>query len=148
MMMYQEQINNFIHNGTYQYQLDTFGNLVVDENNPNFSTKYLKVGLYNSNYDVNKIESLLPSVKFEEFIPMLSTPINTNVNTSNNYVESVLASVGFELAAGGTSERIPSQVIPSQVIADLDYTIQQLIAERDDANTKLNNIVAKLTPPA
>lgn len=143
MMIYQEQINNFIHNGTYQYQLDTFGNLVVDENNPNFSTQYLKVGLYDSNYDVDKIESLLPSVKFEEFIPMLSTPINTNVNTSNNYVESVLASVGLELAAGGTSE-----CIPSQVIADLDYTIQQLIAERDDANTKLNNIVAKLTPPS
>lgn len=143
MMMYQEQINNFIHNGTYQYQLDTFGNLVVDENNPNFSNKYLKVGLYDSNYDVNKIESLLPSVKFEEFIPMLSAPINTNVNTSNNYVESVLASVGFELAASGNTE-----CIPQQCVADLDYTIQQLIAERDDANTKLNNIIAKLTPPS
>lgn len=136
MSMYQEQINDFIHNGTYQYQLDTFGNLVVDENNPSFATQYLKVGLYDFNYDVNKIESLLPSVKFEEFIPVLSTPINTNVNTSNNYVESVLA------ASGSINS------VSSQVIADLEYTIQQLKAERDDANTKLNNIIAKLTPPS
>jgi hypothetical protein len=134
--MYQEQINNFIHNGIYQYQLDTFGNLVVDENNPSFSTQYLKVGLYDFNYDVNKIESLLPSVKFEEFIPVLSTPINVNVNTSNNYVESVLA------ASGSVNS------VSSQVIAELEYTIQQLKAERDDANTKLNNIIAKLTPPS
>ena len=136
MSMYQEQINNFIHNGIYQYQLDTFGNLVVDENNPSFSTQYLKVGLYDFNYDVNKIESLLPSVKFEEFIPVLSTPINVNVNTSNNYVESVLA------ASGSVNS------VSSQVIAELEYTIQQLKAERDDANTKLNNIIAKLTPPS
>jgi len=132
--MYQEQINNFIHNGIYQYQLDTFGNFVVDENNPSFSTQYLKVGLYDFNYDVNKIESLLPSVKFDEFIPVLANPINTNVNTSNNYVESVLAA------------SISS--VPLEVIAELEYTIQQLKAERDDANTKLNNIVAKLTPPS
>jgi hypothetical protein len=136
MITYQEQTNNFIHNGTYQYQLDVFGNFVVDENNPSFSTQYLKVGLYDFNYDVNKIESLLPSVKFEEFIPVLSTPINANVNTSNNYVESVLA-------AGGSINSVPSQII-----AELEYTIQQLKADRDDANTKLNNIVAKLTPPA
>ena len=136
MNMYQEQINNFIHNGIYQYQLDTFGNLVVDENNPSFSTQYLKVGLYDFNYDVNKIESLLPSVKFEEFIPVLSTPINVNVNTSNNYVESVLA------ASGSVNS------VSSQAIAELEYTIQQLKAERDDANTKLNNIIAKLTPPS
>jgi hypothetical protein len=136
MITYQEQINNFIHNGTYQYQLDTFGNFAVDENNPSFSTQYLKVGLYDFNYDVNKIESLLPSVKFEEFIPMLSTPINVNVNTSNNYVESVLAADGS------------INSVSSQVIAELEYTIQQLKADRDDANTKLNNIVAKLTPPS
>ena len=44
MNEYQKQINDFIINGTYDYQLDAYGNLTIDQNNPSFSTKYFNVG--------------------------------------------------------------------------------------------------------
>ena len=91
--MYQEKLNQFILNGTYTYQLDSIGNLVIDENKPSFETKYLKVGLYDYSYDINKIEAVNSTV-FEEFSPIITVPIDTNVNTSTNFVESILRASG------------------------------------------------------
>ena len=139
--MYQEKLNKFILNGTYDYQFDTEGNLVINENNPSFETKYLKVGLYDYYYDINKIESVNSTV-FKEFIPIINVPIDTNVNTSTNFVESILrASGSLNISANGIT-------IPPEALAELEYAILQLKAERDDANTKLNDIVSQLTPPS
>lgn len=139
--MDQSKLNQFILNGTYAYQLDNAGNLVVDENNSNFETQYLKVGLYDYSYDNNKIEYINSTV-FEEFLPIVNIPIDTNVNTSTNFVESILrASGSLNVSANGIT-------ITPEALAELEYAILQLRAERDDANTKLNNIVSQLTPPS
>jgi len=137
--MYQKKLNQFILNGTYTYQLDNVGNLVIDENKPSFETKYLKVGLYDYSYDINKVEAVNSTV-FEEFSPIINVPIDTNVNTSTNFVESILrASGSLNISANGIT-------ITPDALAELEYAILQLKAERDDANTKLNNIVSQLTP--
>lgn len=139
--MYQEKLNKFILNGTYDYQLDAVGNLVIDENNPSFETKYLKVGLYDYYYDINKIEYVNSTV-FKEFIPIINVPIDTNVNTSTNFVESILrASGSLNVSANGIT-------ITPEALAELEYAILQLKGERDHANTQLNNLVSQLTPPS
>lgn len=139
--MYQEKLNQFILNGTYTYQFDDVGNFIVDENKPSFETKYLKVGLYDFSYDINKIESINSTV-FEEFSPIINVPIDTNVNTSTNFVESILrASGSLNVSSNGIT-------ITPEALAELEYAILQLKAERDDANTKLNDIVSQLTPPS
>jgi len=139
--MYQEKLNKFILNGTYDYQLDTVGNFVIDENNPSFETKYLKVGLYDYYYDINKIEYVNSTV-FKEFIPIINVPIDTNVNTSTNFVESILrASGSLNVSANGIT-------ITPEALAELEYAILQLKGERDHANTQLNNLVSQLTPPS
>lgn len=141
MIMYQKQLNQFIQNGTYTYKLDNVGNLVIDDNNPSFETKYLKVGLYDYYYNINKIEAI-NEVQFEEFIPAISVPIDTNVNTSTNFVESILRTSGsLNVSSAGIT-------ITPEALAELEYAILQLKAERDDANTKLNTIVSQLTPPS
>ncbi len=139
--MYQEKLNQFILNGTYTYQLDDVGNLVIDENKPSFETKYLKVGLSDFSYDINKVEAVNSTV-FEEFSPIVNVPIDTNVNTSTNFVESILrASGSLNISSNGIT-------ITPEALAELEYAILQLKAERDDANTKLNDIVSQLTPPS
>jgi len=139
--MYQEKLNKFILNGTYDYQLDTVGNFVIDENNPSFETKYLKVGLYDYYYDINKIEYVNSTV-FKEFIPIINVPIDTNVNTSTNFVESILrASGSLNVSANGIT-------ITPEALAELEYAILQLKGERDHTNTQLNNLVSQLTPPS
>lgn len=139
--MYQEKLNNFILNGTYNYQLDNLGNLVIDENKPSFETKYLKIGLYDYTYNNNKIESL-NNVEFTEFIPMINQPIDTNINTSTNFVESILRSSGsLNVSSNGLT-------ITPEALAELEYVILQLKNERDDAYTKLNTIISQLTPPS
>lgn len=139
--MYQEKLNKFILNGTYTYQLDDVGNLIIDENKPSFETKYLKVGLYDFYYDINKIEAVNSTV-FEEFSPIINVPIDTNVNTSTNFVESILrASGSLNISSNGIT-------ITPEALAELEYAILQLKSERDDANTKLNDIVSQLTPPS
>jgi hypothetical protein len=143
--MYQEQLNSFILNGTYDYKLDVFGNLTIDEKNPSFETKYFKVGLYDFNYNVNKIEAL-NQFDFSEFIPTVTPPIDTDVNTSANYVESLIrASGSLSMGISQNGQRLIS--ITPEILAELEYTIQQLKYERDDANVKLNSLVSQLTPP-
>ncbi len=138
--MYQQQLNQFILNGTYTYELDRVGNFIVDDNKPSFETKYLNVGLYDYSYDVNRIEAINLS-GFEEFIPMVKVPIDTNVNTSTNFVESILRSSGsLNISANGIT-------IAPESLAELEYAILQLKSERDDAYTKLNDIISQLTPP-
>jgi hypothetical protein len=139
--MYQEQLNQFIQNGTYTYKLDSVGNFVIDDNNPSFETKYLNVGLYDYYYNINKIQSIT-EVQFNEFVPTITVPIDTNVNTSTNFVESILrASGSLNISSNGIT-------ITPEALAELEYAILQLKAERDDANTKLNTIVSQLTPPS
>jgi hypothetical protein len=130
--MYQEQLNQFIQNGTYTYKLDSVGNFVIDDNNPSFETKYLNVGLYDYYYNINKIQSIT-EVQFNEFVPTI---------TSTNFVESILrASGSLNISSNGIT-------ITPEALAELEYAILQLKAERDDANTKLNTIVSQLTPPS
>lgn len=139
--MYQEKLNKFILNGEYTYQLDSSGNLVIDENKPSFETKYLKVGLYDYSYEINKIEAL-NAPTFQEFIPVITTPIDTNINTSTNFVESILR------ASGSLSVSSNGLTITPEALAELEYAILQLRSERDDAYTKLNTIISQLTPPS
>ena len=138
--MYQDKLNQFIRNGEYTYKLDNVGNLVIDENNPSFETKYLKVGLFDFYYNINKIE-YINQIQFTEFVPTINVPIDTNVNTSTNFIESILrASGSLNISSNGIT-------ITPETLAEIEYAILQLKAERDDANTKLNTIVSQLTPP-
>ena len=133
-MSYQKEIEDYVNNGTYDYKVDSFGNFTIDANNPSFNSEYISFTLNDFVYDSKKIEQL-NQVTFQEFIPTVqsNTVIDINMNDIFNQ----------------TSDTDPTTnklSITTENADEIQYIIQKLQSERDDANKKLNDIISRLEP--
>ena len=133
-MSYQKEIEAYVNNGTYDYKVDSYGNFVIDANSPSFNSEYISFTLNDFVYSSKKIEQL-NQVVFQEFIPTVqsNTVINVNMNDIFNQPADVDPS-NNKLA------------ITAENADEIQYIIQKLQFERDDANKKLNDIISRLEP--
>ena len=133
-MSYQKEIEAYVNYGTYDYKVDSYGNLVIDANSPSFNSEYISFTLNDFVYSSKKIEQL-NQVVFQEFIPTVqsNTVINVNMNDIFNQPADV-DPANNKLA------------ITAENADEIQYIIQKLQFERDDANKKLNDIISRLEP--
>ena len=133
-MSYQKEIEAYVNNGTYDYKVDSYGNFVIDANSPSFNSEYISFTLNDFVYSSKKIEQL-NQVVFQEFIPTVqsNTVINVNMNDIFNQPADV-DPANNKLAITAENED------------EIQYIIQKLQFERDDANKKLNDIISRLEP--
>ena len=133
-MSYQKEIEAYVNNGTYDYKVDSYGNFVIDANSPSFNSEYISFTLNDFVYSSKKIEQL-NQVVFQEFIPTVqsNTVINVNMNDIFNQPTDV-DPANNKLA------------ITAENADEIQYIIQKLQSERDDANKKLNDIISRLEP--
>lgn len=133
-MSYQKEIEDYVNNGTYDYKVDLYGNFTIDTNNPSFSSKYISFTLNDFVYDSKKIEQL-NQVTFQEFIPTVqsNTVIDINMNDIFNQT-------------ADTDPTTNKLTITAENADEIQYIIQKLQSERDDANKKLNDIISRLEP--
>jgi hypothetical protein len=133
-MSYQKEIEDYVNNGTYDYKVDSFGNFTIDANNPSFNSEYISFTLNNFVYDSKKIEQL-NQVTFQEFIPTVqsNTVIDINMNDIFNQ-------------PADTDPTTNKLTITAENADEIQYIIQKLQSERDDANKKLNDIISRLEP--
>jgi hypothetical protein len=85
-------------------------------------------------YDSKKIEQL-NQVTFQEFIPTVqsNTVIDINMNDIFNQ-------------PADTDPTTNKLTITAENADEIQYIIQKLQSERDDANKKLNDIISRLEP--
>jgi hypothetical protein len=133
-MSYQKEIEDYVNNGTYDYKVDSFGNFTIDANNPSFNSEYISFPLNDFVYDSKKIEQL-NQVTFQEFIPTVqsNTVIDINMNDIFNQ-------------PADTDPTTNKLTITAENADEIQYIIQKLQSERDDANKKLNDIISRLEP--
>lgn len=133
-MSYQKEIEDYVNNGTYDYKVDSFGNFTIDANNPSFNSEYISFTLNDFVYDSKKIEQL-NQVTFQEFIPTVqsNTVIDINMNDIFNQ-------------PADTDPATNKLTITAENADEIQYIIQKLQSERDDANKKLNDIISRLEP--
>ena len=133
-MSYQKEIEDYVNNGTYDYKVDSFGNFTIDANNPSFNSEYISFTLNDFVYDSKKIEQL-NQVTFQEFIPTVqsNTVIDINMNDIFNQPTD-------------TDPATNKLTITAENADEIQYIIQKLQSERDDANKKLNDIISRLEP--
>ena len=133
-MSYQKEIEDYVNNGTYDYKVDSFGNFTIDANNPSFNSEYISFTLNDFVYDSQKIEQL-NQVTFQEFIPTVqsNTVIDINMNDIFNQPTD-------------NDPAVNKLAITTENADEIQYIIQKLQSERDDANKKLNDIISRLEP--
>ena len=136
-MSYQKEIEDYINNGTYDYKVDSYGNFTIDTNNPSFNSKYISFTLNDFVYDFNKIEQL-NQVTFQEFIPTVQS--NTVIDINMNDIFNQTADTD------PTTNTTNKLAITNENADEIQYIIQKLQSERDDANKKLNDIISRLEP--
>jgi len=71
-MDFSKEIANFQKTGTYTYQIDDGGNLLINSQSAAFNQHYISIPLRNDNYTLSKINSFYP-IEFTEFIPTITT---------------------------------------------------------------------------
>lgn len=133
-MSYQKEIEDYVNNGTYDYKVDSYGNFTIDANNPSFNSEYISFTLNDFVYDSKKIEQL-NQVTFQEFIPTVQS--NTVIDINMNDIFNQLAD---------TDPATNKLAITAENADEIQYIIQKLQSERDDANKKLNDIISRLEP--
>ena len=133
-MSYQKEIEAYVNNGTYDYKVDSYGNFIIDANNPSFNSEYISFTLNDFVYSSKKIEQL-NQVTFQEFIPTVqsNTVIDINMNDIFNQPTD-------------TDPTTNKLAITAENADEIQYIIQKLQSERDDANKKLNDIISRLEP--
>ena len=136
-MSYQKEIEDYVNNGTYDYKVDSYGNFTIDANNPSFNSKYISFTLNDFVYDSNKIEQL-NQVTFQEFIPTVQS--NTVIDINMNDIFNQTADTD------PTTNTTNKLAITNENADEIQYIIQKLQSERDDANKKLNDIISRLEP--
>ena len=136
-MSYQKEIEDYINNGTYDYKVDSYGNFTIDTNNPSFNSKYISFTLNDFVYDSKKIEQL-NQVTFQEFIPTVQS--NTVIDINMNDIFNQTADTD------PTTNTTNKLAITNENADEIQYIIQKLQSERDDANKKLNDIISRLEP--
>lgn len=133
-MSYQKEIEDYVNNGTYDYKVDSYGNFTIDANNPSFNSKYISFTLNDFVYDSNKIEQL-NQVTFQEFTPTLQSNKVIDINMNDIFNQTT-----------DTDPTTNKLAITSENADEIQYIIQKLQSERDDANKKLNDIISRLEP--
>ncbi len=133
-MSYQKEIEDYVNNGTYEYKVDSFGNFTIDANNPSFNSEYISFTLNDFVYDSQKIEQL-NQVTFQEFIPTVQSNKVIGINMNNIFNQ-----------PADTDPATNKLTITAENADEIQYIIQKLQSERDDANKKLNDIISRLEP--
>ena len=133
-MSYQKEIEDYINNGTYDYKVDSYGNFTIDTNNPSFNSKYISFTLNDFVYDFNKIEQL-NQVTFQEFIPTVQSNKVIDINMNDIFNQTT-----------DTDPTTNKLSITQENADEIQYIIQKLQSERDDAKKKLNDIISRLEP--
>ena len=83
---FTQQINDFTGtNGTYNYQFDEVGNVILNSSSSIFQQHYVALPTVNFEYDNTKILSFY-NVNFTEFIP---TTVTSSVILSQNIIDTV-----------------------------------------------------------
>ena len=136
-MSYQKEIEDYINNGTYDYKVDSYGNFTIDTNNPSFNSKYISFTLNDFVYDSNKIEQL-NQVTFQEFTPTVQSNKVIDINMNDIFNQTT--------DTDPTTNTTNKLAITAENADEIQYIIQKLQSERDDANKKLNDIISRLEP--
>ena len=136
-MSYQKEIEDYVNNGTYDYKVDSYGNFTIDTNNPSFNSKYISFTLNDFVYDSNKIEQL-NQVTFQEFTPTVQSNKVIDINMNDIFNQTA--------DTDPTTNTTNKLAITTENADEIQYIIQKLQSERDDANKKLNDIISRLEP--
>ena len=136
-MSYQKEIEDYVNNGTYDYKVDSYGNFTIDANNPSFNSKYISFTLNDFVYDFNKIEQL-NQVTFQEFTPTVQSNKVIDINMNDIFNQTT--------DTDPTTNTTNKLAITAENADEIQYIIQKLQSERDDANKKLNDIISRLEP--
>ena len=136
-MSYQKEIEDYVNNGTYDYKVDSYGNFTIDANNPSFNSKYISFTLNDFVYDSNKIEQL-NQVTFQEFTPTVQSNKVIDINMNDIFNQTT--------DTDPTTNTTNKLAITAENADEIQYIIQKLQSERDDANKKLNDIISRLEP--
>ena len=75
---FKQQISDFQRYGTYTYEYDEVGNVVLNPSSKEFSQVYLSLPIQNYIYDDSKVKNFYDPV-FTEFVP----PISINSSTED-----------------------------------------------------------------
>lgn len=135
-MSYQKEIETYVNNGTYDYEVDSYGNFIIDANNPTFNSEYISFSLKDFVYNSQKIEQL-NNVTFQEFMPTIKSNSSISVNINNIFNQDT---------GSNTQSQVSTLEITPENASEIQYLIQKLQFERDDANKKLNDIISRLEP--
>jgi hypothetical protein len=84
MSIFDVQINNFQNLGTFNYEFDNNGNVIVNPSSSVFSKNYISIPLSMYEYDSSKISNFT-DVTFTEFIP--ESPVLETSQTSRSSTE-------------------------------------------------------------
>lgn len=133
-MSYQKEIEDYVNNGTYDYKVDSYGNFTIDANNPSFNSEYISFTLNDFVYNSKKIEQL-NQVTFQEFIPTVQSNKVIDINMNDIFNQ-----------PADTDPATNKLAITAENADEIQYIIQKLQSERDDANKKLNDIISRLEP--
>lgn len=133
-MSYQKEIESYVNNGTYNYKVDSFGNFIIDANNPSFNSEYISFTLNDFVYSSKKIEQL-NQVVFQEFIPTVQSNKVIDINMTDIFNQPT-----------NDDPMTNKLTITAENADEIQYIIQKLQFERDDANKKLNDIISRLEP--
>lgn len=133
-MSYQKEIESYVNNGTYNYKVDSFGNYIIDANNPSFNSQYISFTLNDFVYSSKKIEQL-NQVVFQEFIPTVQSNKVIDINMTDIFNQPT-----------NDDPMTNKLAITAENADEIQYIIQKLQFERDDANKKLNDIISRLEP--
>ncbi len=141
-MSYQKEIEDYINNGTYNYKTDSFGNFTIDPNNPKFNSEYISFTLNDFIYSSKKIEQL-NQIVFQEFIPSVQSNTIISINMTDIFNQSADTDPTTDTDTD-TDPTTNTLAITAENADEIQYIIQKLQFERDDANKKLNDIISRL----
>lgn len=80
MANFDQDIQNFKRNGTYEFKFDNVGNLTFNSSSEDFSQVYLSFPLYNITYNNSKISNFYVT-SFTEFVAQPVIEITASVDT-------------------------------------------------------------------
>lgn len=132
MADFSTDIQQFVKNGTYEYQFDPVGNLIFNSSSADFSQVYLSLPLTNVMYNNTKIQSFYDP-NFQEFIPATGSAdtaanvsdLQSQLNTINQENVGLKSQLDNLIAQMGTSNNASDSQVVKQVILELRKALGQ-----------------------
>lgn len=137
-MAFEKEITQFQRFGTYLYEFDDVGNLVLNSSSLDFSQVYVAFNLSNFNYDLNKVTSFYDPT-FTEFVPPATSSaitasadqLQSQLNDANSQNAILQSQLNDAIAANEATPSVADQQAAKQVILELREALGQGRVESD-----------------